>query len=804
MRSTQRITQTALLAATLSVLGLVPCQAAGETRPPKNFGDMKIWFKQPAKGRGETLALGNGRIGAVLYGGAENDRVELNEETIWANGPQCRDRIGAHKHLPRLWELLDQGKYAEADELVAAEFLSPYTPRRQEKMGDLHLAFEGHERVSDYRRELDLDTAVTTLSYKIGGASFARKSFISVADQALVMIITCDKPGGLTFDSRFSRKARRKTRDGYVNSKSFVLPGTEDTLVLSGRGDPPGVGLRFETHLKIMPKGGKVIPGERTIRVEGADSVVLMLTAATNFKRGMVDGPEPSRICREQMAKAVKRDVVKMMNDHIAEHRSYFRRAALDLGTSTAEQKALPADRRLARFKKTGQRDPGLEELLFQFGRYLLISASRPGTQATTLYGIWPPGYSMKGGNQAFHLDINIAQNYWPAESTGLGDCHLPLVDLLIQLVPNGKKSARNIFDCDGAMCALNVDGWLTTGMYGRTHYAGQWVSGLGWHTQHAWNHYDYTGDREYLRDRAWPLMKEVAEFYMDYNRPDPETGKIYIGPSGSPETGFQCNGQRGTVDYGISMDQEIAHEVLSNCLKAAKALEVEDDFVRRVRKTLPKLALPKISKDGRLMEWRTEREGGEKHRHRSHLYGFSPGQRLSIDTHPKECAAVRKSLVQRLAGGKGGDGFAHIDWSKAWALNQWARFREPENYDKTLENFLRTVTAPNLCSLCLGKCEYLMDGNGALTAGMAEGVLQSRERTIYLLPCLSKAWQRGSFSGFRARGGVTVDASWTPESLTAKFTANRDGTFEIRHEKEIRKVNLKAGVPMKMKFKRT
>jgi len=805
MRSTQRITQTALLAAALSVLGLVPCRAADEAGRPKNFGDMKVWFKHSAKGRAEALAIGNGRIGAVLFGGTESARIELTEETMWTNGPRSRDRVGAHKHLPKLWELLDQGEFAAATDLMEKEFLTAYTARKIEQMGILHLAFEGHEQVSDYRRELDFDTAVCSVRYGIGDASFQRESFVSAVDQVFAMVISCDKPGRLTFDGRFSRGGG-KARGRAPTFRTFVLPGTEDTLVLSGKSDPPGAGVKCGTYLKIMPHGGKIVPGEDTIRVEGADRVVLMLTAATNFNRetGTVDGPDPSETCREHLAKAVKRDVDEMKRDHIADHRGYFRRATLDLGNSTTEQKAMSTDERLARFRKGDNHDPDFLELVFQFGRYLLISASRPGTQAATLTGIWPGGYGRTGGNGAFHLDINIAQNYWPAESTALGDCHLPLVDLLNRLLPNARKSARNIYDCNGAVCALNVDGWLTTGLYGHTHYCGQWVSGFGWHAQHAWNHYDYSGDEEYLKNSAWPVLKASAEFYMDYNRPDPKTGKIYIGPSGSPETGFELNGQRGTVDYGVSIDQEVAHEVLSNCLKAAKVLEIEDNFVRKTRGFLPKLALPKISTDGRLMEWRTERKGGEHHRHRSLFYGFCPGQRLSLDTHPTECAALRKSFDLRVSEKKGGVGFDRIDWAKAWDLNTWARLREPEKFDKSLRNFLTTATAPNLHDVLLGKCPYVIDGNCAVTAGMTEAVLQSRERTIHLLPCLPQDWQTGSFSGFRARGGVTIDASWTAESLTVTFTANRHGTFEIRHEDEVRKLDLKAGVPMKLTYART
>jgi alpha-L-fucosidase 2 len=535
--------------------------------------------------------------------------------------------------------------------------------------------------------------------------------------------------------------------------------------------------------------------------VEGADKVVLLVAAATNFKRGTVSGPEPGTTCQRQLDDAARRDPGMMQAEHMADHRRYFRRASLQLGESTPAQRALPTDERIRRIQQTGARDADIEGMLFQMGRYLLICSSRPGNQAATLHGIWPGTYSRSGYNCAYHLDINIAENYWPAEVTGLSDCQEPLVDWVESLLPNARKTAKDVFDCNGAVCALNVDGWLVTGPFGTTEYTGQWIGGLGWITQNIWEHYAFNHDRDYLRNRAWPILKAVAEFYLDYNRADPKTGRLYIGPSGSPENGFVAEGKRRTVDYGISLDQELAFEIFTHCLKAADDLGIADAFTARVQKVLPRLALPGVGNDGRLLEWREERQEAEPaHRHFSHLYGFYPGYRFTLDSDPQLSAAVRKSLAGRVSNGTAEGGFGGLAWSRGWALNFLARFREPENFYRAFLDFQRKVTEPNLCKKWGGR-PYCMDGNGALTAAMAEALLQSQGGVIHLLPCLPAEWASGSFTGLRARGGVTVNASWTPQSVHASFVADRDGNCQLRYGNSVEQVSLKAGVALGRTF---
>ena len=361
-----------------------------------NFKDMTIWFKTPARDRNETLPLGNGRLGALVYGDPKAEKLQLTEETLWAGGPTSRNKIGAYKKFPEMIKAMKEGRFDETDSLVSKHVLSPQIRLRQEMLGELHLTFADADKVTDYRRELSFDSAVAVVSYQSSGATFTRKTFVSAVDQTLVMIITCDKPGRLTFDAKFKRtleepakkEKNKKTADTYFNSRSGVLPGSDDTLILQGTGDPVETGLKFESRLKIVHEGVKVVPKGNTIHVEAADRVVLLLAAATNFKKGTVNGPDPAVVCAQQLAEAVKRNPETMMAEHSAEHQSFFRRASLELGRSTEEQRALPTNERVKRIKKTNERDPDIDEQLFQMGRYLLISSSRPGTQAATLHGI--------------------------------------------------------------------------------------------------------------------------------------------------------------------------------------------------------------------------------------------------------------------------------------------------------------------------------------------------------------------------------------------------------------------------------
>jgi alpha-L-fucosidase 2 len=784
-----------------------------------NFGysaDMRLWFDNEALDRNETVALGNGRIGGVLWHGVAEELIQISEETLWVNSrTSVEEGSRMREHLPAIWKLLDEGRFKEAQNLMDKYCFDGRPQLRVNLMADMRLRFAGHGQFGDYRRELDMGTAVAMLSYTGKGAKFVRESFISAVDDVMVIRLSCDKPGLISFDLGLSRE---------LEGSEYLVKAEGDVLIMRGAGDTPGSGLKYELQVKALARGGTVTPNGDTLSVKKADSVLLIVNAETNFEYGKILDVDLEALCKGKIEAAASRPFEKMLADHIAEYSSYFNRAELFLGSSTEEQRRLPTDERLNRMRggpridipkkernvfvmpeRDFERDPELEAQVFQFARYLLIASSRPGTQPATLHGIWPNWLiGNRGSNNAYHMNINIAENYWPAEVTGLGEMHEPLIDLLEKYLPNGGIYARQGYGCGGVVCGHNMDAWLSPSRRGATQAAAQWVGGFGWKAQHVWEHYAFSGDEVFLRERGMPIMMAAAEFMLDYSRPDSTTGKIYIGPSGSPENSFVVGeDDRLTVDYGISMDQEIAHELYRKCLKAAEVLKMEDDpLIRRMEKAIGLLALPGIGKDGRLLEWREERiEHDPGHRHFAHLYGFHPSDRITVDKSPEEAAAVMLSLRYRMGAGKEADyAPGRLDWQHGWYLNMWARFRERGLFWRTYEDYYKIFLEPNLNSYWQ-KRPYQYDGSGAVTAGMAEALLQSHAGEIHLLPCLPEMWKEGRFCGFRARGGVTVSASWNAESVDVELIANRDGRFKVRYGASVREITLEKGKPVKLTF---
>ena len=777
---------------------------------------MRLWFDKAARERNDSLALGNGRLGAVLYHGVADELIQISEETLWVNKTTSVEQGSKIKqHIPTLWKLLDERRFIEANELVGKYWFDDRPQLRVNLMADMKLTFPDHGRFGDYHRELDMNTAVARLSYTSRGARFVRESFISAVDDVMVVRLTCDKPGLISFDLALSRE---------LPGSEYLVKADGDTLIMRGPGDTPESGLKFELQIKAIARGGKVTPHGDTLSVKKADSVFLVVNAETNFEYGKILDIDLPALCKKKINAAAKRPFEKMLKDHIAEYSDYFDRAGLFLGPSTQEQRKLPTDKRINRMRdgpridipkkdretfvmpqRAFHRDPELEAQVFQFARYLLIASSRPGTQPATLHGIWPNWrIGQKGSNNAYHLNINIAENYWPAEVTGLAEMHEPVVDLLEKYLPNASFYAREGYGCGGVVCGHNIDAWLSPSRRGATPAAAQWVGGFGWMSQHVWEHYAFSGDEVFLRKRGMPILMAAAEFMLDYSRPDPITGKIYIGPSGSPENSFVVgDADRLTVDYGISMDQEIAHELYRNCLKAAEVLKMQGDpLIKRMARALPRLALPKIGKDGRLLEWRDQRvEHDPGHRHFAHLYGFHPGNRITLDKDPKESAAVMRSLQFRMGEGKASHyAPGRLDWQHTWYLNIWARFRDPELFKQTYVDYYRIFMEPNLNSYWNVR-PYQYDGSGAVTAAMTEALLQSHAGEIHLLPCLPEMWKAGRFRSFRARGGVTVSASWDRKNIHVELTANRDGNFKVRYGNTVKEIALKKECPVEINF---
>ncbi|MEX0321722.1 MAG: glycoside hydrolase N-terminal domain-containing protein [Puniceicoccaceae bacterium] len=741
--------------------------------------DMKIWFDEPGEARNETLPLGNGRLGALVYGGVEVEHLQLSEDTLWTHGPDSKNMPGAKAAFNKARELLFAGKHAEAQELIDSEALAPGRSHYLALLGDLRLHFDEAGEVGQYHRELDLDTAVARVRYKQGDAIFTREMFSSYVDQVLVVRLTCDKPGRLVFQTELSRELYAST----------VTEGS-DTLVMTGSTYPETNTMRYEARLKIIPEGGRLEARGDRLYLSGAEAATILIAVSSNFR-----GDDPRVVTRQQINKAVGRSWEDLRKDHIADHQRLFRRSSIDLGCTDAID--LPTDERVTRMRRTNEDDPHLVTMIYQYGRYLLIASSRPGAMASSLHGIWPGRMGSKSYNAAYHININVNMNYWPAEVTGLRELHPQLFDLIDLFRPGGRLTAQEVYGCGGFVMHHNSDGWGGCGPFGSSPYS-PWSGGAGWLCQHVWEHYLFNLDEDFLRNRGYPIMKEAAEFYLDFMRIHPETGELVTGPTSSPENSFLApgSGAKCALDMGVSGDQEIIWELLTNCLSAAEILGIEDAFTKRTREALDKLALPKIGNDGRLMEWYNDYEEADPaHRHMSHLYGFHPGARITLGGTPELAAAVRKSLEHRLeyadrvARGAGG-----IVWSRAWVLNFWARFLEQEKAYAELRDYMRDVLEPNLCKKWSTR-PYCLDANTGVTAGIAEMLIQSHAGTVHLLPAIPKQWPNGSFRGLRARGAFTVDAAWKNGKLTeASITSSKGGVLKIRYNDRIMKFDTDPG----------